>query len=102
MVVSELCDRAVSLITVVAKKSAKHAVEAAQLMDDITRLKGWAYPYLTTDDIVRVVRCHRCKHYKKYRLKNDRKTKPFYACSLTKIKHPEDYFCKDGAEWGNP
>lgn len=98
MVISELCDRAINLISIVAKKSARNAIEAAQVMDDLTRLKGWAYPNLTTDDIVRVVRCRRCKHYKKYRLKNDRKTKPFYACSLTKIKRPEDYFCKDGAE----
>jgi hypothetical protein len=98
MVVSELCDRAVSLITVVAKKSAKHAVEAAQVIDDLTRLKGWAYPHLTTDDIVRVVRCKRCKHYKKYKKKDDRKSQPFWACSLTKIKRDPDFYCKDGRE----
>lgn len=102
MLISELCDKAINLISIVAKRSAKNAIEAAQVMDDLTRLKGWAYPHLTTDDIVKVVRCHRCKHYKKYKIKDDRKTQPFYACSLTRIKRPPEYFCKDGAEWGNP
>lgn len=98
MVVSELCDRAITLLTIVAKKSVKNATEAAQVIDDLTRLKGWAYPHLTTDDIVRVVRCGKCKHYKRYKKKNDRKSQPFYACSLNMAKHDPDFFCKDGRE----
>ena len=98
MVVSEICDRAVALITLVIKKSAKNAVEAAQVIDDLTRLKGWAYPHLTTDDIARVVRCKKCKYYKRYKKKNDRKSQPFYACSLIMIKRDPDFFCLDGRE----
>lgn len=98
MVVSELCDRAVQLIEVVAKKSQKNKEEAQAVIDDLLRLKGWAYPHLTTDDIVRVVRCKKCKFYKKYKKKDDRKSLPFYACSLTKTKRSPDFYCKDGRE----
>ena len=98
MTVAELCDRAVGLIGVVAKKSAKHAVEAAQVINELTRLKGWAYPQLDTGDIVRVVRCKRCKHYKRYKKKDDRKAAPFWACSLTKIKRDPEFFCGEGSE----
>lgn len=98
MLISELCDRAVSLITVVAKKSAKHAVEAAQVIEELTKLKGWAYPELTTEDFVKVTRCKRCKFYKKYKKKGDRKSVPFYACSLNMIKRPEDFYCREGKE----
>lgn len=98
MPIRELIDRAVSLLELVAKKSVKSAAEADTIIEELKHLKGWAYPALTTEDIVRVVRCKRCKHYKKYKKKNDRKTQPFYACSLNKIKRDPDYFCKDGAE----
>lgn len=98
MVVSELCDQAVKLLKIVVKKSSKNAAEAEQVIDDLLRLKGWAYPHLTTDDIVRVVRCKHCKHYKKYKKKDDRKSQPFWACSLTKIKQDPDFYCKDGRE----
>lgn len=98
MVVSELYDKAVQLIEVVVKKSVKEAKEAQIVMDDLIRLKGWTYPHLTTDDIVRVVRCQKCKFYKKYKKKDDRKSPPFYACSLTKTKRNPDFYCKDGRE----
>lgn len=98
MVVSELCDRAVSLISIVARKSAKYDVEATQVIDELTRLKGWAYPELTTEDFVKVTRCKRCKFYKRYKKKGDRKSAPFYACSLSMIKRPEDFYCGEGKE----
>lgn len=98
MVVSELCDRAVKLLEVVANKSEKHSAEAKHLIDELIRLKGWAYPHLTTDDIVRVVRCERCAYYKKCRKKGDIKAVPFYMCSITKTKRPPEFYCKEGRE----
>ena len=98
MTISELCDKAVQLLEIVAKKSVKHSGEATQIIEELTRLKGWAYPHLATDDVVRVVRCKRCKHYKKYKKKDDRKAVPFYACSLTMAKRDPEFYCKEGRE----
>ena len=98
MRISELIDRTVTLLKLVAAKSAKQAVEADTLMQELLHLKGWAYPHLTTEDIVRVVRCKKCKHYKKYKKKGDRKSAPFYACSLNMIKRSEDFYCAEGRE----
>lgn len=98
MNISELIDRSVALLKLVAAKSAKQVTEAELLIQELLHLKGWAYPHLTTEDIVRVVRCKNCKHYKKYRKKDDRKAKPFYACSLNMIKRPEDFYCAEGRE----
>lgn len=98
MKISELIDRTVELLKLVAAKSVKQAAEADLLQQELLHLKGWAYPQLTTEDIVRVVRCKKCKHYKKYKKKDDRKSVPFYACSLNMIKRPEDFYCAEGKE----
>lgn len=98
MKISELIDRTVTLLKLVAAKSVKQATEADLLMKELLHLKGWAYPQLTTEDMVRVVRCKKCKNYKKYKKKDDRKSQPFWACSLTKIKRDPDFYCKDGRE----
>ena len=96
MKLSELIDRAVTLLRLVAAKSTKQAPEAELILEELLQLKGWAYPYLTTADIVKVVRCKKCRYYKKYKKKNDRKSQPFWACSLTMIKRPEDFYCAEG------
>ena len=98
MQISELIDRTVALLKLVITKSVKQKAEAYLLMQELLHLKGWAYPHLTTEDIVRVVRCKKCKHYKKYKKKGDRKSAPFYACSLNMIKRPEDFYCAEGRE----
>lgn len=98
MPIRELIDRAVALLEIVAKKSVKQAAESQLVMEELTRLKGWAYPHLTTEDIVRVVRCAKCRHYKKYKKKDDRKSQPFYACEIDKVKREPDFFCKRGME----
>lgn len=97
MTIANLCDRAISLLDLVAKKSTKNAEEATQVIQELTRLKGWAYPYLATEDIVKVVRCRKCKYYKKYKKKNDRKSPPFWACSKTMIQRDPDFYCKEGS-----
>lgn len=96
MPISELIDRTVSLLNMVASKSSKNAEEATLLKQELLRLKGWAYPHLTTKDLVQAIRCGKCKFYKKYKRKGDPKAAPFYACSLTKIKRPEDFYCAEG------
>lgn len=98
MTIANLCDKAVALLELVAKKSSKNAEEATQVIQELLRLKGWAYPHLTSDDIVKVVRCKRCKHYKKYKKKNDRKSQPFWACSLTMLRRDPDFYCGEGSE----
>lgn len=98
MKVSELIDRTVTLLKLVASKSVKQAAEADLIMQELFHLKGWAYPHLTTEDIVQVVRCKKCKHYKKYKKKDNPKAAPFWACSLTKLKHDPMFYCKDGME----
>lgn len=73
-------------------------VSISQVVDVLDRAWQWMYPELSTDDIAMVVRCKHCKYYKQYRKKNDIKSKPFYACSLTSQKRDPMFFCKEGEE----
>lgn len=98
MKISELIDRAIRLLQLVSSKSTKNAAEAQLIIEELSKLCGWAYPQLTTEDIQKVVRCKKCRYYKKYKKKNDRKSAPFYACSLNMIKRPEDFYCAEGRE----
>lgn len=97
MTIANLCDKTIALLDLVAKKSSKHTKEATQIIRELTLLKGWAYPYLATEDIVKVVRCKKCKYYKKYKKKNDRKSQPFWACSRTMMQRDPDFYCKEGS-----
>lgn len=98
MTISELIDGAVPLLRLVASKSNKRAAEAELIIRGLLNLKGWAYPQLTTEDITQVVRCKNCKHYRKYKKKGNRKSSPFYACRLNKIKRPADFYCAEGVK----
>lgn len=98
MAISELIDRVVALLKAAAIKGIKQASEIDQCIAELQKLKGWAYPALTTEDIVKVVRCKHCRHYKRYKKKDDRKSLPFYACSLTKIRRDPEFYCGDGRE----
>ena len=98
MRISELIDKVVTLLKLVAAKSPKNAVEAEFLTKELLHLKGWAYPQLTTEDITQVVRCKNCEHYRKYKKKGNRKSAPFYACRLNKIKRPADFYCAEGVK----
>lgn len=92
MKLSELIDKTIAVIP--------PRVGNTQLIKELTKLKGWIYPALSTEDIALVVRCKKCKYYKKYRRKNDIKTPSFYACSLTHAKKDPNYYCADGEEKG--
>lgn len=98
MTIAELIDRTVTLLKLVASKSVKQSTEATNLVKELSKLKDWAYPQLTTADMVRVVRCRKCKFYKRYKKKGDPKAVAFYACSLDKKKRDEDFYCGEGKE----
>ena len=98
MPVSELIDRVISLLSLIVKKSVKSAAEADLLTAELRKLKGWAYPHLTTEDIVKVVRCKKCQYYKRYKKKGDRKSLPVWACSLDRVKRNPDFYCAAGIQ----
>ena len=85
--------------TIPDKKYTNKSGESATIYDVIAMLKNvssWMYKNMSTDDICKVVRCKNCRHYKKYKKKDDFKAKPFYACNLDMKQKPPDFFCKNG------
>lgn len=72
------------------------SVSVTQLINGLTKMMGWLYKDLTTDDIEKVVRCYDCKYYRKYKKKGSLKSETFYACYWDKAKRRPDFFCKDG------
>lgn len=98
MPVSELIDRVIGLLSLIVKKSVKSAAEADLLTAELRKLKGWAYPQLTTEDMVKVTRCKRCQYYKKYKKKGDRKSLPVWACSIDKVKRDPEFYCASAIE----
>lgn len=96
MTILELCDRCIDFLSSGATKCTENSEENAKLIKELQNLKGWAYPQLELGDITQVVRCRRCKFYKRYKKKGSMKGAPFYACSITKTKRDPDFYCKDG------
>ncbi len=92
----DLLNTAIKLIQ--GKKAQVDSKPHESIIQGLERLRDWAYPDLSTEDIEKVVRCKRCRYYKRYKKKKDRTAAPFYACSLTRTKRPEDFYCKDGVE----
>ena len=68
------------------------------IIDCLSKMKGWLYPGLYPSSIVKVTRCKDCAHYKKYKRKTGAKGDTFYACSKTKVQHPPTYYCADGED----
>lgn len=104
MKVADLYKLAVKILDKEAKQNPKKTYtnkdgEKASISDVIAMLERayqWMYKELATDDVTLVVRCRKCKYYKKYRKKDSIKSMPFYACSLTKQKRDPQFFCADG------
>ena len=46
------------------------SVSVTQLINELTKMMGWLYKDLNTDDIEKVVRCYNCKYYRKYKKKD--------------------------------
>lgn len=75
--------------------------EKATLSDvigSLERLVKWMYPELSPEDIEKVVRCKRCRFYKRYKKKGSLKGQTFRACSKDMQKRDPMFFCKDGEE----
>lgn len=96
MIVRELIDETVNLLKKGLQRSVISAAEYDSVVTDWNKLKGWAYPSLTTDDMINVTRCKNCEYYKRYRKKDAVRALPFYACSKTRLKRDPEFFCKDG------
>lgn len=60
------------------------------------RLIAWLYPELTDDDLVKVVRCKHCRHYKK--VKGEKFNTFKWVCALTQENRKENGFCDRGCE----
>lgn len=92
MTIQELIDKTIRIL----KKDTGN--QEKDLISELEKLKSWAYPQLTMENIVQVTKCKYCKHYKRYKQKQNPKAKPFYACEISRIKHGPDFFCSDGRE----
>ena len=71
-------------------------VTIGDIATELDKVAKWVYPDLQTEDISIVVRCKRCKYYKRYRKKGALKQVPFYACSKDMKRRDPMFFCKDG------
>lgn len=96
MPIKTLINKIISLLKRGLAESVICASEYDTAIKELSKLKSWAYPDLTTEDMVAVTRCKNCRYYKKYKKKDDFKPKIVYACSRTKLKRSKEFFCADG------
>ena len=57
------------------------SVSVKELIAALSKMMGWLYKELTTDDLEKVTRCCDCKNYKKE------------FCAITGFMLPDNYFC---------
>lgn len=69
--------------------------EVAALLRTIVH---WCHPELSEQDIQKVVRCEKCKHYKLYKKKSGFKPEVVRMCDKDRSRKSPDFFCKDGVE----
>ena len=69
-----------------------------EVADALDNLSKWLYKDFHTEDITKVVRCKKCKYYKKYKKKGEFKAQIFQVCSKDMQKRSPMFFCKDGDE----
>lgn len=96
MPIKTLINKTISLLKRGLAESVICASEYNTVTKELSKLKFWAYPDLTTEDMVAVVRCKDCRYYKKYKKKDTFKPEVVYACSRTKLKRSKEFFCADG------
>lgn len=70
----------------------------AELISGLSSIINWIHPELSASDVVKVVRCKDCTHYKRYRKKRDIKSSPRWLCDLDKLQKASDHYCKCGEE----
>lgn len=71
-------------------------VTIQEVVSGLESVVKWIHPEITTEDIVRVVRCKKCRHYKTYKKKGAFKATPFKACSLDMKKRDPMFYCGSG------
>lgn len=71
-------------------------VSVKELITALSKMMGWLYKELTTDDLEKITRCCDCRYYKKYKKKGALKSATFYACYWDKVRRRPDFYCKDG------
>lgn len=72
-------------------------VTIADVADKLETVSKWVYPGLSSDDVTLVVRCKKCKFYKKFKKKGDTlKPKIIYACSKDMKPRDPMFFCGEG------
>lgn len=96
MPIKTLINKTISLLKRGLAESVICASEYNTVTEELSKLKSWVYPDLTTEDMVAVTRCKNCRHYKEYKKKDAFKPKAVYACSRTKLKCSKEFFCADG------
>lgn len=78
--------------------SAGEKATIGDIADALDNVSKWLYKDFHTEDIDKVVRCKKCKFYKKYKKKGVFKPQVFQACSKNMKEHDPMFFCKDGEE----
>lgn len=78
--------------------SAGETATIEDIADALDKMSKWLYKDFHTEDIDRVVRCKKCKFYKKYKKKGSFKAQVFQACSKDMKRRDPMFFCKDGDE----
>lgn len=80
------------------RNSAGEKVTVEDIADSLDKISKWLYKDFHTEDIEKVVRCQKCKFYKKYKKKDTFKPQVFQACSKDMKQRDPMFFCKDGEE----
>ncbi len=78
------------------KNAEGEKVLITDVLSSMSKLSEWVDHELSSDELVKVVRCKQCRYYKKYRKKDAYKQATFYACSKDMQKRKPDFYCGDG------
>lgn len=68
-----------------------------EVSNEISALLGWACPTIETDRLKMIIKCEKCKHYKKFKKKSDPK-RAVRLCEIDKSARRPDFYCADGEE----
>lgn len=79
-------------------KASGESVLYSDAAKELRKVASFVYPCLDTKDVCQIVRCEKCKYYKKYRKKGSIKRIVKCLCSIDKIEREPDFYCKNGVE----
>lgn len=78
------------------KRSSGEVIKLKDVLSCYLRLSDLLYPELTDNDVVKVIRCKKCRHY--CQVEGAKKTQRVWACGLSGERTPADGFCHKGCE----